>query len=71
MEWLNDLAAVTASNPGCWDIKNCSAEQRANCKAHAHPETPCWQLFRERDGRLQERCVGCDVFRKAPVPVLA
>jgi hypothetical protein len=26
-------------------------------------------VFRNRDGRLQERCIGCDVFRHSPVPV--
>jgi len=34
-----------------------------------NPDTPCWQVFREKNGRLQERCIGCDVFRHAPVPI--
>ena len=56
-------------NIGCWEIKGCAPEQKAVCQAFAHPETPCWQLFREGDGHLQERCLGCEVFKDAPVPV--
>ncbi len=53
----------------CWEIKGCAAEQRAICQAHAHPETPCWQVFRDNRGHLQERCLGCEVFRESPVPI--
>jgi hypothetical protein len=58
-----------AINIGCWEIKGCSAEQTANCRARANLDTPCWQLFRGSDGHLQERCIGCEVFRKSPLPV--
>ena len=58
-----------ARNIGCWEIKGCTAEQLATCQAHAHPKTPCWQWFREDGGHLQERCLGCEVFRESPVPV--
>ena len=63
------LMQVTAKNPGCWDINNCSPEKRAKCKAFQNQEVPCWQLFRENDGNLRENCLGCDVFIKAPIPV--
>ena len=71
---LRDGAVSTAAqvrNPGCWDVNNCSKEQRQQCGAYAHPETPCWQYFRSSSGELREGCLGCDVFRKAPVPVAA
>lgn len=58
-------------NPGCWKINKCSAEQRAICRAYANREKPCWQVYRSEDGLLQEKCLGCDVFKKAPLPVLA
>ena len=64
-----DQTRAPARNIGCWDAKNCSAEQRAQCTAYAHPETPCWQLFRSEDGQLKEKCLACQVFRKAPVPI--
>jgi len=64
-----DGQLVKAGNVGCWDINKCPQEKRAACKAFQNPDTPCWQVFREKNGRLQERCIGCDVFRHAPVPV--
>jgi hypothetical protein len=64
-----DLIQVTVKNPGCWDVKNCSDEMKANCKAFQNQDVPCWQLFRDQDGMLRENCLGCDVFRRAPVPL--
>jgi hypothetical protein len=81
LKWLDerwkqeaDLEGTTVAQPGnigCWDIKNCSAEQRAKCRAYANPDAPCWQVLREESGRLQERCIGCDVFKHAPTPLTA
>lgn len=68
---LEGAKVVQVGNVGCWEINECPAEQRAACKAFNNPDKPCWQVFREKNGRLQERCIGCDVFRHAPVPVTA
>jgi hypothetical protein len=62
------LVAARPKNVGCWDIKHCSAEDRAKCNAYAHPETPCWQVKRNKQGQLNEACLGCNVFESA-VPV--
>ena len=51
----------------CWEIKGCTAEMRATCAGYQSNQ-PCWQAFREENGHLQERCLGCDVFQQAPVP---
>ena len=52
----------------CWEIHGCTAEMRAACAGY-QSELPCWQAFREENnGYLQERCLGCDVFKKAPIP---
>lgn len=51
----------------CWETRDCAPEQRQDCPAYHEPELPCWQVFRVRDGRLQEACFGCGVFREAPV----
>lgn len=56
-------------NPGCWDVMACTPEQKAKCPAFVRQEIPCWQVFREKNGALREGCLGCSVFRKAPVPV--
>lgn len=52
----------------CWEIKGCSPEMRATCAGY-QSEEPCWQAFREENGHLQERCLGCDIFKEAPLPV--
>ena len=51
----------------CWEIHGCTAEMRAACAGY-QSELPCWQAFRKENGYLQERCLGCDVFKKAPIP---
>jgi hypothetical protein len=62
------LPVVPAGKP-CWEIKGCPEETKKNCPATAQPKTPCWQVFRTRDGVMKEACLGCDVFRQAPLPV--
>lgn len=68
---LADSKLVQVGNIGCWDINKCPEEQRAKCTAYINPNKPCWQVFRDKNGRLQERCIGCDIFRHAPVPLTA
>lgn len=66
---LGDVMLVKPGNVGCWEINMCPEDMRAKCKAYQNQDTPCWQVFRNENGRLKERCIGCDVFRHAPVPV--
>jgi hypothetical protein len=61
------LPVVPAGTP-CWEVKGCSEDKKKNCAAAANPKIPCWQVFRTRDGVMKEACLGCDVFRQAPVP---
>jgi len=63
------LPVVPASTRPCWEAKGCSEEKRKGCTAAARPDVPCWQVFRSKSGALRENCLGCDVFRQAPVPV--
>jgi hypothetical protein len=44
------------ANRGCWELNNCSQENQGKCPAFAHPEMPCWQVFRSGDGTLREKC---------------
>ena len=60
---------TVATNPGCWNIHNCSPEKRANCPAFKNQNVPCWQVHRRKDGLLNESCIGCNVFKEAPMPV--
>jgi hypothetical protein len=68
---VEDSQLVKVGNVGCWEFNKCPDEMRADCKAFNNPDQPCWQIFRDRNGKLQERCIGCDIFRQAPVPVAA
>lgn len=43
----------------CWEIKNCSKEQRALCKAFQQKNIPCWETFRS-NGSLSTRCQTCE-----------
>ena len=69
--WQKEALALPVIHAGkpCWEIKGCPEETRKNCQAAAQPKTPCWQVFRTRDGVMKEACLGCDVFRQAPLPV--
>lgn len=53
----------------CWALKECPLEDRERCPAFLKKEQPCWQVFRDEEGRLREECLDCSVFQKAPVPV--
>jgi hypothetical protein len=62
------LLQPVVEKPKCWEINGCSAEMRATCSGY-QSEKPCWQAHRTDNGYLQDRCLGCDVFLKAPTPV--
>jgi hypothetical protein len=60
---------VATEKVECWKIKGCSSEQRSQCIAAAS-NLPCWQVYRQPNGYLQEKCITCDVFTNAPIPTL-
>jgi hypothetical protein len=68
---LDGSQAVQIGNIGCWDINKCPAKLREECRAFNDPDKPCWQIFRDKNGRLQEKCIGCYVFRHSPTPVMS
>jgi len=43
----------------CWEIKNCSKDQQALCKAFQQKDIPCWETFRA-NGKLNYRCQTCE-----------
>jgi hypothetical protein len=57
----------TIEKPECWKTKGCSPEQRKNCPAFSSPQ-PCWQVYRQPNGYLNEKCLTCKVFIDAPIP---
>ncbi len=50
----------------CWETRDCAPEKRDSCPAYSQSEVPCWQIFRDGQGRLLETCLDCEVFREAP-----
>jgi hypothetical protein len=62
------LLLPVVEKPKCWELHNCPLEDRLSCPGY-QTEQPCWQAFRAENGYLRERCLGCDVFKQAPVPV--
>ena len=63
------IPAKPAPKAECWNIRGCSASQREQCPAASSP-LPCWQVFRQPNGYLQEKCISCEVFIHAPIPAL-
>lgn len=70
--WQKEAQAipVISSQRPCWELKGCSDEKRRNCPAFAHSNIPCWQVFRTKNELLREDCLGCEVFKFAPMPVI-
>lgn len=50
----------------CWVARQCPREMIEACPAYREAGRPCWQVFRDGKGRLQDACLICDVFRRAP-----
>lgn len=67
--WQSEAQAIPTEveKPKCWEINNCPPEQIKNCIAAKSP-LPCWQVYRDENGHLLEKCLDCKVFRDAPVP---
>ena len=63
------LLSITVPTIECWKVKGCSPAQQKNCVA-ASSQLPCWQVFRQPNGYLQEKCISCEVFINAPIPAL-
>lgn len=63
------LTPIAIEKVECWKVKGCSEEQRKNCIG-ATSALPCWQVQRQPNGYLQEKCITCEVFTNAPIPAL-
>jgi|SRR5829696_3907690 len=63
------LQPVIANKPECWKIKDCDPEQVNQCEG-ASSLLPCWQVYRQPNGYLNEECLSCTIFTEAPVPTL-
>ena len=58
---INGLRAIASLVP-CWQIKNCSDDERNNCKAFNEQLKPCW-LYKHSDNICElNDCRDCDVY---------
>jgi hypothetical protein len=49
-----------------WELKDCCIEGK-NHQPALQSNQPCWQIFRQSNGYLQEECLHCKVFRSTPI----
>ena len=70
--WQAEAKNVTlkVEKPSCWKTQGCSPAQRKACAGFGSP-LPCWQVFRQPSGYLDEKCLGCPVLLQAPLPAHA
>ncbi len=48
----------------CWDLKNCSAEDRSACPAYNSHGFPCWSFKHEDNLCELENCRECVVYKE-------
>lgn len=46
----------------CYEIKNCTAQQKSTCRAFSQTEKPCWEI-QKSNGNLAKACQECE-YRK-------
>jgi MerR family transcriptional regulator/heat shock protein HspR len=55
------IRALFAQLP-CWQIKNCSEEDRGKCERFKEGLTPCWRLGGTGCEAAEEDCKACPVY---------
>lgn len=63
-------ARIANQSMPCWEFNQCPESQREKCPSYQQRNKPCWQVYRRKDGTLEPRCLGCEFFRKAPIPLM-
>ncbi len=46
----------------CWQIKQCSEQERLSCPAFSDPSTLCWLARRQETGYIPYGCYRCSLF---------
>jgi len=59
---INGIKSLYALIP-CWDIVNCSEEERQSCPAYTESTQPCWTY--DHSGRVCEKrsCYDCEIYK--------
>ncbi len=64
-EALARAVAEAAVPQACWDVKGCSAEDKADCPAVRRPDLPCWLAKQLAVGRLSPACEACPMYQRS------
>jgi len=56
------LKAIASLTP-CWEIINCSVNDRKNCKSFTSHLEPCWTYIHEQNKCLEISCRECTVYQ--------
>jgi len=59
---INGIRTLNSLIP-CWDIVNCSEEDRNNCQAYAGHSQPCWSYPHPGTTCEGKLCRECDVYK--------
>lgn len=70
-EATSAVALAVPAGQHCWEKHGCSDECRQSCPAFLHSDQPCWQVHRNANGDVLQRCLACELFAQAGVPVPA
>lgn len=70
--WQGEAPVLVAkvTKPQCWKTQHCSPAKRRDCPGFGS-KLPCWQVFRQSNGYLDQKCLRCPVLAAAPVPTRA
>ncbi len=60
---INGIKAIYSLIP-CWEVVQCSEEDRANCGAYNSEERPCWTFTHPNTTCAERSCRECDVYKK-------
>ncbi len=59
---INGIKAIYSLIP-CWELTNCSKEDRNNCEAFLSHSHPCWSFKHLNNICYNKECRNCNVYR--------
>lgn len=59
---INGIKAIYSLIP-CWEINNCSKEDRNNCEAFLSHSEPCWTFKHLNNSCYNKECRICNVYK--------
>ncbi|MGK9369875.1 MerR family transcriptional regulator [Melioribacter sp. Ez-97] len=60
---INGIKSIYSLIP-CWEIINCSEEDRNNCKSYKSHGEPCWSFKHPGTVCAEKECRNCEVYNK-------